>query len=105
MLERVLIKVDADLVDLIPNYLKNLHANLEEIKEHFYNGDLSACQRLGHNLKGSGGSYGFDFISEMGAAIEADAKSGRGLNVIQHVSSLGDYLNRLDIKYEEVIAS
>jgi HPt (histidine-containing phosphotransfer) domain-containing protein len=36
--------------------------------------DYPAISRLGHQLKGSGTSYGFDEFSEIGSALERAAK-------------------------------
>jgi len=37
-------------------------------------GDYATIQRIGHNLHGTGGSFGFPLITELGAAMEQAAK-------------------------------
>ena len=98
---RIHIKVDIDLIDLIPSYLKSLHTTAHELEEKLEHGDMLGCRRLGHNLKGSGGSYGFDFVSQIGAHIEDAAAEGYELDISKHITDLMDYLDRLDIEYQE----
>ena len=38
-------------------------------------GDLGALQRLAHQLKGSGGGYGFPALTKLAAAVEQQAFS------------------------------
>ncbi len=99
MSNKILIKVDKDLEDLIPGYLESLNTSSNAIKEAIESSDWSTCQKIGHNLKGSGGSYGFDFVSEMGGNIE-NAASQRNKEQIQgSIKDLKEYLNRVEVSY------
>ena len=60
--------------------------------------DYATVQRIGHNLHGTGGSFGFPRITELGARMEQSAKD-RGIDTIRRtVAELGVYL-------EEAVAS
>ncbi len=73
--------VDRDLADLIPGYLNTAQQQVATIRKAAGSGDLAQAARLGHNLKGTGSSYGFDEISRVGAAIEKQAKAGSAKEV------------------------
>jgi hypothetical protein len=53
-------------------------------------------------VKGSGGGYGFDGLSKIGAALEIAAKGEDDAGVKAQLGKLEDYLQRVEITYEEV---
>jgi len=94
------IKIDPDIAELIPAYLENRQRDIQTIEEALVLQDYSAIQELGHRLKGSGGGYGFDTITEIGAALENSAKSQDSISIQEHLQRLIDYLKRLVLHYE-----
>jgi CheY-like chemotaxis protein len=70
------IHVDADLADLVPKYLERVNADLDRIGELVQQEKAGAIRSIGHNLKGSGGTYGFDPITRLGSLIELSAAKG-----------------------------
>lgn len=50
-------------------------------------------------MKGTGGSYGFDAISEIGEAIENAALEGNQQTIRTEVQRLSDYLERVVVVY------
>jgi histidine phosphotransfer protein HptB len=97
---RIVVFIDADLEELIPNYLHNRHQDVQALKAALIEGNFERLRLLGHGMKGSGGGYGFDRITELGAALETAAirqeKSALGASIAQ----LQDFLERLDISYQ-----
>lgn len=63
--------VDPVIVDLIPGFLDNRRADLQLIPQLLERSDFQTIQRLAHNMKGSGASYGMIPITELGAQMEA----------------------------------
>ena len=55
--------------------------------------------KIGHSMRGSGGGYGFDLISEIGAAIEKSANANQKESVLSNLVKLIDYLERVECKY------
>jgi len=96
---RVMIEVEPDLIDLIPDFLARKRADLLTIKSALDGaaGDLTMIAALAHKMKGEGGSFGFDVMSEIGGALEATAKKGDRDSVRQLVSDLSDYLEKVEI--------
>ena len=91
--------VSADLEPLIPGYLENRKKDIETITEHVENGNFSEAARLAHSMKGSGGGYGFDRITELGAMMEIAARSSDGAVVISGLEQLKHYLKTVKIEY------
>ncbi len=97
--ERIAVKVDADLKELIPGFLQTRHDDVAAIAAALEKGDWNAVYIMGHSMKGSGGGYGFDEISEIGAVIETAAKAKDAAAVKSGAVRLSDYLGRIDITY------
>ena len=51
-------------------------------------------------MKGSGGGYGFDVISEIGKTIEQAAKDKNDDVIKNSVQELDSYLDRVEVVYE-----
>lgn len=60
-------------------------------------GDFETIRIKGHSMKGSGGGYGFDEITEIGALLEKGAKAVDGVVVGELISRLADYLANIDV--------
>ena len=55
-------------------YITHTSKELAKIQEDFDNMEMDSLRTFGHNIKGSGGMYGFDEVTRLGAEIEASAK-------------------------------
>lgn len=99
MSEKITVKVDPELKELIPSYLQNLGKNTANIKAGLQKNDMELCRSLGHNMKGSGGSYGFDFISAMGKGIEDAARSAKNEEIKECIGKLENYLKQVEVQY------
>ncbi|MGR3319854.1 MAG: Hpt domain-containing protein [Candidatus Anammoxibacter sp.] len=99
--EEIIVQIDPDLEDLIPDYLKNRYKDLETIHGALNSGDFETIRITGHSMKGSGGGYGFDHITDIGKCIEDAANVQNGDDVKKQVDELTSYLARVSIVYEE----
>jgi len=97
---KIAVSIDGDLEDLIPGFLDNRRKDIESLKEALSVKNIESLKSIGHSLKGVGGGYGFDGLSEIGAEIESKAKSDdiTGMNTL--IENLTDYLDRVEITYE-----
>jgi HPt (histidine-containing phosphotransfer) domain-containing protein len=96
--ERITVQItDEDLIDLIPLYLENRHKDLEILKQAHTQNDLETVRSLGHKMKGSGGGYGLDRISEIGKELEEAAKVQNSDAIQNGIAALQDFLERIDI--------
>ncbi len=98
--EKIRIRVDADLQDLVPGYLENRESDLLMYQQALEKGDFDSIAVLGHSMKGSGGGYGFNDLSQIGRAIEKAAKSRDKESVRKSIIDLTAYLKKLEIIYD-----
>ncbi len=99
-MSKTVVLVDPDLIDLIPGFLNNKRKDAVTIAEAAERGDCDALRAIGHKLKGEGGSYGLDRITELGAAIEGAALSRDLAAVRRHHGELVEYLDSVEIVAE-----
>ena len=98
--DKIIVRIDSDLEPLIPGYLQNRKQDVKSILDSLENGDYETVQRLGHSMKGSGGGYGFDGISEIGASIEQASKDSDEEKIRECISELKSYVDNIEIVYE-----
>ncbi|MBW2467066.1 MAG: Hpt domain-containing protein [Deltaproteobacteria bacterium] len=93
----IVVSIDPDLRDIVPAYLKNKRLDVEIIRTLLKEEDFETLRDLAHNIKGSGGGYGFDRITELGGALEqaAEAEDISALDIL--TETLADYLDKLSI--------
>jgi len=85
--------VKANITDRIPAYLQNCRQNVIDIRHALDRVDFETVTRLGHNMSGSGGMYGFQDITDFGAAIQLAAESSDTVASHKWVGELSIYLN------------
>ncbi len=98
--EKIVIHADIDLEDLIPGFLGNQSRDAEKIKGLIDSGDYESIQRMGHSMRGSGGGYGFDEITNIGARIEQAAKDRNKGEILLQVEGLLRYLGCIEVVYD-----
>ena len=97
--ERVTVRIDRDLEDIVPNFLANRRKDVHALRHALTSADFSIIQMLGHRMKGDGGGYGFDQISEIGGAMELAAIQKDHAAAEQHIADLESFLTRLQVEY------
>ena len=55
-------------------YINHTSKELVSIMDNLESNSFDSLRTFGHNIKGSGGMYGFNEVTEIGAVIEAAAK-------------------------------
>lgn len=91
--------VDAEIEDLVPIFLRNQLEDVKFIVEACEQCDYEKIRILGHNMKGTGSSYGFDAISEIGASIEQWARERNSEKVRMLAEEVSVYLERVQVVY------
>jgi HPt (histidine-containing phosphotransfer) domain-containing protein len=97
---KILVKADPDVADLIPDFLNNRRKDITVMLDALKRGDFETIRVLAHSMKGSGGGYGFDAITEVGRDLEQAAKSKNTEEIGKHISALSSYLDRVEVIYE-----
>ena len=95
-----IVYVDSDLKELIPMFLENRAQNIEELEKLLTDNNYEDIEKLGHKIKGSGGGYGFDRVTELGREIEQAAAAENAEKLHDLIEELAEYMDKLEIKYE-----
>ena len=83
---------DDEWAEMQEMYINHTSKELKNIKENLDSAAFDSLRTFGHNLKGSGGMYGFNEITSRGAAIESAAMN-ENLEVIKsHLDALEVFL-------------
>ncbi|HVB78551.1 MAG TPA: response regulator [Candidatus Binataceae bacterium] len=95
----IVVRIEQDLSDLVPGFLTRKREDARAILAAAERRDSEAIARLGHKMKGEGGSYGFDTITDLGREIEqagkeSDFEAARRLGI-----NLMNFLERLEVVY------
>src|SRR3954454_14062155 len=95
--ETILVRANPKFAYLIPAFLQNRRQDVSAIVEALDRGDFQTVESLGHGMKGAGGSYGFQAITDIGAALEQAAESVDDDASRKWVGELSSYLDRVEV--------
>jgi HPt (histidine-containing phosphotransfer) domain-containing protein len=96
---RNVVQIEADLSDLVPAFLAHKRDDARSMMAAIDSGDYATLSQLGHKMKGEGGSYGFDAITLMGAAIEQAALVKDAAAARRWAAELTAFLDTVEIVY------
>lgn len=96
------VEVDSDLEEVIPAFMENRQKDLTLLKEAYDKEAFTDSTSIGHTLKGVGGGYGFNRITELGKLIEEASKEGDGQKLAVLIESLEAYLDQVEIVYVDL---
>jgi len=100
MTDKIRVKVDKELEELIPKYLENRRKDVEVMQIGLTTEDYESIRLIGHSMKGSGESYGLNQISEIGKAIEQAVKDQNIEDLKRQIMELKNYLDQAEVVYE-----
>ena len=95
--DTILVRANPKFADLIPVFLHNCRQNVIAMLDALDRGDFETVGILGHGMRGAGGSYGFQAITDIGAALEQAAESADTDASRKWVGELSGYLDRVEI--------
>ncbi|MEM7468421.1 MAG: Hpt domain-containing protein [Pseudomonadota bacterium] len=94
-MDAIVIKIDPDLEDLIPGFLDNRRTDVDKLRGLMAEQNFADIRIIGHSMKGAGGGYGFDAITDIGNLIEQAALASDTGKIAEQVEVLADYLARV----------
>ncbi|MCP4592838.1 MAG: Hpt domain-containing protein [bacterium] len=68
-----LVRQDESFADLVQDFVEGLGQRVSEMQEAVSRSDFLALRSLAHQLKGSGGGYGYAQLTELASRLEQDA--------------------------------
>ncbi len=99
--EKIVAHVDAMIEELIPGFFENKKKDIKSIYDALEQDDFETIRIIGHSLKGAGGGYGFQEISNIGKSIEKSAKNKNSEEIRKRVKELSNYMDRVEVVYVE----
>jgi len=97
---KLTVRVNSEFKDLIPEFLEALKNDVNALQRALGQDDYQAICKMGHSLKGMGGSCGFDAITDMGGDLEKAAKAMRLEDIRKIVEMLALYIEQVEVVYE-----
>ena len=98
---RFTVSIDPDLEELIPGFLENRRKDAATLMRAAKAGDEKTVRLLGHRMKGDGGGYGFQEISQIGAALEQAATRQDWKVIVEKTEALTAFLAQVDVVYRK----
>ncbi len=83
---------DEEWAEMQEMYISHTSKELEKIKTQLNLDSIDSIRTFGHNIKGSGGMYGFNEVTELGLLIETAAKEGNLDSIKSNLEVLKDFL-------------
>jgi HPt (histidine-containing phosphotransfer) domain-containing protein len=103
MQDRVIVEVDEGLSDLIPGFLTHKRADVSAIVQAISRRDYVEIARTAHRIKGEGGSYGFDTMTELARSLEVAAATRDDSAATTLVRQLLNYIDHVEIVFQPSI--
>jgi signal transduction histidine kinase/DNA-binding response OmpR family regulator/HPt (histidine-containing phosphotransfer) domain-containing protein len=91
-----LIEIPEGLEELARNYLASRRLELPILEGMLERSDFEGLRRLAHNLKGTGGGYGFQEITRLGSSLEQASKDRDLTDLSGQLMELSAYLQAAD---------
>jgi CheY-like chemotaxis protein len=96
-MDTILVRAEPKFADRIPAYRQNCRQNVIAMLDALDRVDFETVKFLGHQMRGSGGAFGFQGITDIGAAIQQAAESADTDASRKWVGELSSYLDRVEI--------
>ncbi|MDY6971012.1 MAG: Hpt domain-containing protein [Thermodesulfobacteriota bacterium] len=78
---------------LVRKYLLDLAQKIDLLIKYLEDRNMKELRKIAHQLKGSGKSYGFEYITEVGDALSSCAKHEDYLGLEGLIHDLDEYVN------------
>ena len=87
---------DPIILELLPGYVKRRKLEIFQLQRLVEDNEHDKIRLIGHNLKGSGGLYGLQKISDFGADLEEAALASDNTLLTQQIAEMQAYLEELN---------
>ncbi|WP_374001078.1 Hpt domain-containing protein [Bdellovibrio bacteriovorus] len=98
-MSRVKVEIDADLQDLVPQFVENRKKDIESLSVLVEKNDLTAIAQMAHKIKGAAAGYGFAELSELAAQMEVAAKKNDPNPLSDLLKKMKIHFLNIDIHY------
>jgi CheY-like chemotaxis protein len=92
----ILVRANPIFARRVPAYLQNCRENVIAMLDALDRVDFETVTILAHNMRGSGGAFGFQGITDIGAALQEAGESADNDASRKWVGELSSYLDRVE---------
>ena len=96
---RITVLIDPDLEQLVPGFLENRRKDVAALTNAIQTRDVKTARLLGHRMKGDGGGYGFQEISQIGEGLEQAAIKEDWKLIAVKTEALMAFLDQVDVVF------
>ena len=97
MTEKIQLKVDPALKELVPDFLEQRRRDLERMRQALHAGDLASIRDVGQNIRCFSRVYGLAELTALGEQIHCAAEECSTLRIVHLQGQLADYLSRVEL--------
>lgn len=90
---------DPEIADLIPEFLASVVESVDIATSALADGDFERIRVVGHNLRGSGGGFGFFPITRYGGMVEDAARERDADAIAAGLRKLTRYVEAVEVVY------
>ena len=98
---RITVSIDPDLEELVPGFLENRRKDVVALTSAMQNRDVKTARLLGHRMKGDGGGYGLQEISQIGEGLEQAAIKEDWKLIAEKTGALAAFLDQVHVVYRK----
>lgn len=96
---KVKVEIDADLQDLIPQFIENRKKDIETLDQMVGKNDLASIAQLAHKIKGAAAGYGFNDLSNLAAQMEVAAKNNDSTPMTDLLTKMKSHFSNIEIHF------
>lgn len=97
MSEKIILTPDEETADLLPGYIERRKTELNDLRAAVAAADFARLATVGHNVKGTAGSYGAPELGLLAEKIHVAAVEKDGEGCRAAVEAYGAYLVRIEV--------
>ncbi len=94
------VRVSSELEDIVGPYLSDMNEEVEVYRKALAQKDYETIRIHGHRMRGSGGAYGFEQLTDLGRRIEAGAVNHDDAALGPLIDEFTSFLGELSVVYE-----
>lgn len=92
--------VNHEFKECIPEFLEDTRNDIKLMTKALNTHDYESIEALAHRLRGAAGGYGFHVITDIGEALETNARDKNQENMQKWLDKLSNYLETMEVVYE-----
>lgn len=98
-MDKVIIEIDEDLKDLVPQFIENRKKDIVTLQNLVANNEFDSIAQLSHKIKGAAAGYGFKNLSDLAAKMEVAAKENNHQTANQLAQDIENHFSNIEVRY------